>query len=52
MANIMKMLGILQTHHYFLFVVENVGFKIFVATDNTVKPEDLVFIIEEAIQVR
>ncbi len=35
-AEMLKAFGLVQRHHYFLFVVENVVCKVFVATDGTV----------------
>ena len=47
--NMMQMMNLPQKQHYFLFVVENIAFKVFVATDKSKSPEDVVFIVNEAV---
>jgi hypothetical protein len=49
MENMLSMMKLQQKQYYFLFVVDNVAFKIFVATDQTLEAKDVVFIVEEAI---
>lgn len=41
-ADLLKALGIVQRHHYFLFVYKNIVCKIFVATDGSINTMDLV----------
>ena len=48
---LMKNMNVSQKQHYFIFVVDNVVFKVFVATDKSMNPEDLAFIPEEAIKI-
>ncbi len=52
-AEIMKAFGMVQRHHYFLFVVGNVVCKVFVATDETLDSKDLLpFAAAAAKQVK
>ncbi|MCL9806560.1 hypothetical protein NAT51_13575 [Flavobacterium amniphilum] len=48
---LMKSLNVSQRQHYFIFVVDNVVFKIFASTEIAVNPEDITFIPEEAIKI-
>jgi hypothetical protein len=47
--NMLKAMKLSQRQYYFLFVVDNVVFKVFVASDNTLESKDVIFIAEEAI---
>lgn len=52
-ADMLKAFGLVQRHHYFIFVVENVVCKVFVATDGTVESDGaLPFAIAAARQVK
>lgn len=50
MEDFIKGMDLPQRQHCFLFVVKNVVFKIFVATDKTWYPKDLVFIVKKAVE--
>ncbi|WP_196887290.1 hypothetical protein [Aureivirga sp. CE67] len=49
MENMIQMMNLPQKQHCFLFVVDNIAFKVFVATDKSKSPEDIVFIVNEAV---
>ncbi|MBL7749383.1 MAG: hypothetical protein JNM19_18225, partial [Chitinophagaceae bacterium] len=45
----MKMFGMVQRHHYFVFVTGNVVCKVFIATDESVATKDLVTFAAAAV---
>jgi hypothetical protein len=47
-ADMMKSFGMVQRHHYFIFITGNVVCKVFVATDGTVNTKDLLPFAEAA----
>ncbi|OJJ15032.1 hypothetical protein BKI52_39895 [marine bacterium AO1-C] len=50
MEDMIKAMDLPQRQHCFLFVVKNVAFKIFVATDKTWYAKDLLFIVKKAVE--
>jgi len=46
----MKMFGMVQRHHYFVFVTGNVVCKVFIATDESVATKDLVTFAAAAVE--